>query len=167
MNKKQQNSTELAKVDKLIGLTALQEKCAIMLAAGTSITEAAKQLELDRGTIYCWLKKTTFACFLHKQQNESKAMLQGCIMNMQGQAVKALQEALSSSNETIKLKAACWVIEKVSSQESLADDPSEVLAAKCWEGCWLELEDRTFNKERYRKLLEEAGLDTSTANFDR
>ena len=75
-----------------IGLTAIQEKCAVLLAAGTSITDAAAALQLDRGTIYCWKKKVTFTCYLNRLQAEAKELLQGSLLEMQGLALRVIKQ---------------------------------------------------------------------------
>ena len=42
------------------GLTPIQEKAAIMLANGDSITLVAESLNINRTTIYQWQQKVTF-----------------------------------------------------------------------------------------------------------
>ena len=144
-------------MNKQIGLTAIQERCAVLLAAGTSITEAAETLRLDRGTIYCWKKKVTFACYLNKLQEQVKDMLQGSMFDLQGQAVQALKESLVSQNEAIRLRAAMWLIERLSSISLGCSDPKEVIKGQCYEESWAG--DIMLNEKKYVAALQKEGLD--------
>lgn len=146
-------------INSKIGLTALQEKCAIMLAAGTSITDTAAALNIDRGTIYCWKKKVTFSCNLNRLQQESKEMLQGGLLDLQGHALQALQEALTSENEAVKLKASIWLLEKLDSMKVGASDPKEVIREICTEDIWPDVAAPILNKNKYKTMLQEEGLE--------
>lgn len=161
MNKKQQISTDKPAapevVSNQIGLTAIQEKCAVMLAAGASITEVAGALHIDRGTIYCWKKKVTFTCYLNRLQKESKDILQGNLFELQGQALQALKDSLASDNESVKLKAAVWLIERLASIEVGGSEPKEVIKRICSEPYW---DDSAVfvNERKYKAMLLEEGL---------
>ena len=159
MNEKQQKSTIPAAtaepVNPQIGLTALQEKCAVLLAAGTSITDTASALNLDRGTIYRWQKKITFTCYLNRLQAEAKEVLEGSLFEMKALALKALKEALSSPNEALKLKAATWLLERLASLPVGTTEPKEVIRKICQikQDWWY------MDSDKYNRMLEQEGLE--------
>ena len=163
MNKNQQISTDQVavpeEVNTQIGLSAIQEKCAVMLAAGASITEVSETLHLDRGTIYCWKKKVTFCCYLNRLQQEAKEVLQGNLFELQGQALQALKDSLASPNDSVRLKAAIWLVEKLSSLQVGAYDPKSVIKTICTESCWTDLTEPSLNERKYLAMLAEEGLE--------
>lgn len=162
MNKNQHISTNNEgspeAVNSQIGLTAIQERCAIMLASGSTITEVAETLHLDRGTIYSWKKKVTFTCYLNRLQIESKDILKGNLFELQGQALQALKDSLVSSNEAIRLKAAVWLIERLASSEVGAYDPKEAIRQICSKP-YIGFDETYLDRRQYIAMLEESGLE--------
>ncbi len=134
------------------GLTAIQEKGAILLASGIRITEVAKELGLSRGTLYRWQSQIAFQCFYNLMKQDVKNYLEGSVLELHKQALDGIRAGLSSQNESIKLKASMWVVDKISRMEIGQTDVRRALQAECamtapWED------------SRYKQALEDAGLE--------
>ena len=86
-------------------------------------------------------------------------MLQGGLLDLQGHALQALQEALTSENEAVKLKASIWLLEKLDSMKVGASDPKEVIREICTEDIWPDVAAPILNKNKYKTMLQEEGLE--------
>ncbi len=107
----EQKSKEL--VNKSTGLTPKQEECATLLASGQRVVDVAEQLSISRTTIYQWLTYIPFKRFYTALCAEIKNHLNVSIFSMCDDALKAIKEALASSDDVVKFKTATWVLERV------------------------------------------------------
>lgn len=155
MDKIKQKTT----VSDITGLTPLQEDAAILLAAGTSITDVCKRLELNRTTLYQWQDKVTFKCFMNYQRMQMRDELKNGIYGLHKKAVKALEDCLSSDNDRIRLDAAATIIDKVTAYEIGETDARNELKKQAT-SCDLVPAGRwnTLDEEKYIRLLKENGL---------
>ena len=163
MNRNQQNPTQMAvpvdAIDKTTGLTPLQERCAVLMASGTTITDIAKELGLDRGTLYQWLKKITFQCYLNQLKKAIQDNMTGRLFDLHSSAMDALQKCLHSENEGIRFKCAVWIIEKLYSAEVGEDDARKVLEKEYTHTGLLEGWDTHLDRDGYERRLREEGLE--------
>lgn len=99
-DKKQQKAAISQEVNRQTGLTPTQERAAMLLAAGWSITAAADKVRVRRQTIYKWQTLTTFQSFFNQcadySNNLSKEMqglwrqmLSGKLITLDEQAYRA------------------------------------------------------------------------------
>ncbi len=159
-DKIQQNPTNMERVNKETGLTPLQERAASLLVAGKSYTEIANELQIDRSTLYSWTDKLTFKAYFNKLNKEIQDQVKNNLVSMYNDAVKAFQESLNSSvNPAIRLKAACWLFEKLEQQKIGSTDPRSFLRQMATESVWPEMEMVKINQTEYRKLCKENGID--------
>lgn len=163
MNENQQISTQKAisveAIDKTTGLTPLQERCAVLMASGTTITDIAKELGLDRGTLYQWLKKVTFQCYLNYLKKTIQDNMTGKLFDLHSSAMEAIQKCLFSDNENIRFKTAVWIIEKLYSSEVGEGDVRKELEKECTHSGLMEGWNNYLDKEEYKQRLAEEGLD--------
>lgn len=150
----EQNDTMIAKpngqVSKDTGLTAQQEKCAILLASGIKITDVAEQIGTSRGTLYRWQNLVAFQCFYNLMKQDIKNYVEGSVLELHTKALKAIGESMESNNEQIRLKASMWVIDKIQQIEVGNTDVRRALmlqGAVSWN-----------DKDEYERRLKEAGL---------
>lgn len=162
MNENQQNSTNVAiakeAIDQTTGLTPTQEKCAVMLASGVSITEIARELGLDRSTMYLWLKKVTFQCYFNHLRKEIQEKLTGNLFELHSSAIDAISKCLESDNESIRLKTAIWIVERLASIQVEEDNVRKVLEKECTHSQLTNGWDTYFNEKEYYQRLAEEGL---------
>lgn len=151
-NKNQQNRTKS-------GLTPIQEQAAILLASGETITAISEKLDINRSTIYEWLDVLTFKCFYNKQCEIVKEKLKAGLFGLQKEAIKAIKESLQSDNLAIKLKAAMWMVERLSIAHVGETDPIPIIRKRSGEGNWLGM-----NEEKFERLLEEYHLEDRDYN---
>lgn len=162
MNKSEQNQT----ISTESGLTPLQEQAATLLASGKNISAVAEELSLNRGTIYQWQQKLTFQCYFNFQRQEAKDTLKNGLFSLYNEALEAVKGCLTSENETIKLKAATYIIQKIEENSMGNTNIREVLKEQATrkEGFmtgW-ELEKEVFDEKEYKRLLKENGLKDNT-----
>ena len=95
------------------GLTSLQEKAAHLIAIGTKVQDVAEKVGVDRVTIWNWKKGSHFLAFLNCLRNEYRESSQSKILALHDQAKETLTRCLNSENETVALKAALAVLDRV------------------------------------------------------
>lgn len=156
-DRKQQNPTENMLESGLTGLTPLQEQAAIMLASGDSITQVAEKLGLNRSTIYEWQRKITFKCFFNFQRQEAKDTLRNGLAGLYNDALEAVKGCLASENESIRLKAAMWIIGKIEDNPIEDTDARQVLKREATKDM-VSWETTKLDEREYQKLLAENGL---------
>lgn len=164
----EQNLTNSAQALQVIhpdtGLTALQEKCCLLLAAGIRITDAALQVGASRGTLYRWLQQPAFWCYLNQAKKEVKEYVEGSLLNLHQKALEGIEASLDSQREDLRLKAATWVLEKIQEMPVGASDIRKVLLEEATlKPSRVDAWDR-FGREReiernYQKALADAGLE--------
>lgn len=167
MNNKQQKSTEptpKAEAAFKSGLSPIQEKAAIMLANGESITFVADSLNLNRTTIYQWQQKVTFQCYFNIRKQEATQNLRNGLVALYTEALEAVKAVLKSDNDAIKLKAAMLVIAKVEANPIGETDAKEILRKQATEVHDYGSEEifkpiEVFDNNKYHQLLEENGFD--------
>ena len=162
MNRNQQNQTILT----ASGLTPLQEQAATLLASGKNISEVAEELSLNRGTIYQWQQKITFQCYFNFQRQEAKDTLKNGLFSLYNEALEAIKGCLSSENETIKLKAATYIIQKIEENPMGETDIKEVLKGQATriesDFPIINAEREVFDEKEYKRLLIENGVKDDT-----
>lgn len=156
--KNQQKSTDSTSLST--GLSPIQEQCAILLATGENITSVADKLNINRTTIYQWQQKITFQCFFNLQRKDLKDNLRNGLCGMYDEALQAIRDCLQSNNESIKLKSAMLILEKVENMPNGTTDAREVLRKQAthnntWD--WA-LEKEELDEIEYQKLLKQNGL---------
>ena len=152
-----QNLTNSGSLPQLIspetGLTAVQEKCAALIASGTSITDAARELGISRGSVYRWQSLLPFKCYLNALKQDVKAAVEGRVLGLHAKALESVEGCLDSPNEAVRLKAATWILDKASQLDAGAANIREALKAEA-------SEEVGFNPEAaYKKKLQKYGLE--------
>lgn len=141
------------------GLTALQEKCAILLASGRRITDAAQEVGASRASIYRWLEQAAFLCFYNQMKKEVQQYVEGALLDLHQQALDGIKASLESTREEVRLKASIWVVEKVSQlpigETSLRQALKEGAAKEAKEDAF----ERSRNDRAYQRSLLDAGLE--------
>lgn len=157
-DKKQQKPTE---INPDSGLTILQEKAALLLASGESITSVSEELGLNRSTIYEWQKKITFQCFINSIRKEHQEATINRILQLHKKALEALENCMASDNDLIRFKAATWIIEKANEISVSSSDAREILkeeATTIKNPMEWNTKEVYFDEAKYKKLLKENGL---------
>lgn len=154
-NKNEQKTTK----SNVTGLTPLQEQACMMLASGEGITAVAEKLSLNRGTLYKWQHYMAFQCFYNQQCQDYKSEVKNALMGMHAQAIATVGELLETGNESTRLKAAMWLLEKVEAVEVGDTDIRAVLKAQCSHSLddWGDFAPQ-LNEREYKKALNYYGL---------
>lgn len=162
-----QNLTKSAQAVEVVhpdsGLTALQEKCAILLASGIRITEAAQQVGTSRASIYRWLESAAFVCFYNQMKKEVQNYVEGALLDLHQKALEGIKASLESTRDEVRLKASMWVVEKVSQmpigetsvRRALKEEARQNTKGDYWN-------NETFERDieaNYQQLLLDAGLE--------
>ena len=164
----EQNQTKQAQALQVIhsdtGLTALQEKCCLLLAAGIRITDAALQVGASRGTLYRWLQQPAFQCYLNQAKKEVQQFVEGSLLNLHQKALEGIEATLDSQREDLRLRAATWVLEKIQEMPIGASDIRKVLLEEATlKPSSVDIWDKTGRvreiERNYKKSLADAGLE--------
>lgn len=157
-DKNQQNPTNpINLMDAQSGLTTKQIEAATLIVAGETITSIADKLNINRSTIYEWLEKVTFQCYINRLLKDIVCKLNNELYSIGVDAIKALKETLQSNNDVIKLKAAQFIIESLTNKEIKESDPKKVFKAQCTTIPGVQWGE-VFNEGQYENLLKENGL---------
>lgn len=154
-NKNEQKTTK----SEQTGLTPIQEQACMMLASGEGFTTVAEKLSLNRGTLYKWQQNTAFICYYNQQCQDYKSEVKNALLGLHNQAVATVRELMTTGNESTRLKAALWLLEKVEAVEVGDTNVRAVLKARCTHGFenWGELTPQ-LDKSEYKRALKEYGL---------
>lgn len=154
-NKSEQKATK----SEQTGLTPIQEQACLMLASGEGFTTVAEKLSLNRGTLYKWQQNTAFQCYYNQQCQDYKSEVKNALLGLHSQAVATVRELMTTGNESTRLKAALWLLEKVEAVEVGATDIRAVLKDRCTHGFddWGKLTPQ-LDEQEYKQALKEYGL---------
>ncbi len=148
------------RVSSVTGLTPTQERACSLLASGAKTADVAQQLDVPEESIYLWQKQTTFSCYYNKQRSVIKNAAVQSLFGLMDEAVTAIRESLSSTNESVRLKAASYIIDKLQDVEVGKTDIIEAVKAEATysdpEG-W-GITDSVFHESEYRDRLKELGV---------
>mgnify|MGYP000940715831 CR=1 FL=1 len=98
---------------KTTDLKSLQEQAITLLIAGNSITDTAKALEIDRGTLYNWLNNNNFESEYNQMRAEYKEQARNNLLHLYSEAIETIKKLLNSQNETISFKTAIFILQSV------------------------------------------------------
>ncbi len=145
-------------VDSQTGLNPIQEEAAILLASGETITDVAAKIGVKRGTIYDWQGLVTFQCYYNQQRHNYKEHLTNGIIALTNDALTAIRNSLHSANESIQLKTATWLLEKIAEQKTGQTDVRAVVRKQCTSGIddWGGFEK--FDKTAYQSECKRLGI---------
>ena len=93
--------------------TILQEKCIDILLLGKSISEVSRELNITRNTIYDWKKDVNFVSELNKRQRELREVIKYDFLSLNKDAIETIKKSLQSKNETLRLKSAIFILDKI------------------------------------------------------
>jgi hypothetical protein len=91
--------------DGSVGLAAKQEQAAFMLAAGSTVTDAAAAVGADRATVSMWQRLPEFQAFVNRERAAARAASHGKLISLNQKAEARLETLLDSHNERIVLGA--------------------------------------------------------------
>lgn len=144
-------------ISSVTGLTPTQEKACSLLASGAKTTDVAQQLDVPEQTLYLWQKQTTFVCYYNKQRSVIKNAAVQSLFGLMDEAVTAIRESLTSTNENVRLKAATYIVDKLQGLEIGKTNIVEAVRAEATYpdmGGW----GSDFHESEYRNRLKELGV---------
>ena len=148
------------RVSSVTGLTPTQERACSLLASGAKTADVAQQLDVPEESIYLWQKQTTFSCYYNKQRSVIKNAAVQSLFGLMDEAVTAIRESLNSTNESVRLKAASYIIDKLQNVEVGKTDIVEAVKAEAtysdtdrWG-----ITENVFHENEYRDRLQELGV---------
>ncbi len=152
----------MGKYSKTTGLTPQQEKAAVLLASGNTITETAKKLNVIRSTVYEWAEKANFKAYYNSLIKDIRERSENALFGMIDEAHKAIRESLKSKNESVKLKAALSIIDRVKTVEIGETDPIKLIKQQCTYHSSFNIDfgDTEFDERRFEKLMQENNLES-------
>lgn len=116
------NDEKLQSQDKLrleTGLTQRQENAAALLAVGTTIAETARQVGVERNTVYRWLRQPAFCAHYKQQLKDVRREIRGRLSAMAEEAAGTLEILMRDGGEQSRLKAATYVLDRLSEDEKI------------------------------------------------
>lgn len=145
-------------VSSFTGLTPTQERACSLLASGVKTAEVAQELDVPEHTIYLWQKQTTFVCYYNKQRSVIKNAAVQSLFGLMDEAVTAIRESLNSTNESVRLKAASYIIETLQNVEVGKTDIVEAVREEAtYKDDWGRI-GSVFHEIEYRDRLKELGV---------
>lgn len=152
-------TTSKTRINSVTGLTPTQERACKLLASGTKATDVAQQLDVPEQTLFLWQKQTTFVCYYNKQRSVIKNAAVQSLFGLMEEAVTAIKESLNSANESVRLKAATYIVDKLQGLEIEDTDIVETVRA---EATYSESEnfynDNLFHEREYKQRLKSLGV---------
>lgn len=152
-SRKQQKPTN----SPLTGLTPQQEQAAMMMASGENITAVARQLNLNRSTLYEWQENMAFQCFYNQQCQDHQQAVKNALFGLHNTAIETLTDLLTNGNENTRLKASMWLLERVANTEIGKTNIRTALKEKCTHN-ELDVDWEKLNEDEYKAELKRYGL---------
>jgi len=124
MRSTQQKSTESTPRE----LTPKQSQVIIALVYGSSVTEAANQAQVDRSTIYTWMKAdAVFVAELKRERREHRDAVRARLGDLAAEAVSVLSELLKRGETPapVRLKVAMCVLQAFGALEAQSIGPTD------------------------------------------
>jgi GTP1/Obg family GTP-binding protein len=144
------------KVNPETGLTPLQEKAVALIVNGKSYTDAAKELKIDRSTLYSWSNKINFKAYYNRVISDVRQDVINELHSFHLDAVRVIRDSLNSKNDTVKIKVAFWLIEKLENRDIGHSDASAWIKKLCTSDTFDYLHNSTsFDENKYRQLCED------------
>jgi hypothetical protein len=109
MGTAQQKSTESTPRE----LTSKQAQVISALAHGSTVTDAARLAEVDRTTVYLWLKtEALFVAELNRERRERQQVLRAQLGELVPEALNGLADLLKpDANPAVRLRAIMFVLQ--------------------------------------------------------
>lgn len=151
MSENQQNSTEET------GLTIIQIKSIELLVSGRTKTEIAKELGIDRTTLYHWGKSLNYITYLNRVTNALKCYIEHALNNQAMAALETISLLLEQGQESTKMKIAIWLLENRDKNQRADDLRAEIIKRSSkYEGDW-DIPQK-LDEALYTRLCKENGI---------
>lgn len=138
------------------GLTPLQEKAVALIVNGKSYTDTAKELKIDRSTLYAWSSKINFQAYYNRFISDVRQDVINELHSFHLDAVKVIRDSLKSENASVKIKVAFWLIEKLEKRDIGNPDPRNwIKKLSTSNGFDHAFSPKTLDNEKYRQLCED------------
>lgn len=99
------------------GLTVLQERAAVAIAAGKRISDIVNELGVPSRTLYDWLKVPEFIHHYKRLQKDVVLEIRGQLSGLADKAIKTLELLIDGGGEQARLKAACYILDHLTSEQ--------------------------------------------------
>lgn len=146
-------------INRVTGLTPTQEQACSLLASGAKTAAVAQQLGIPEQTLYLWQKQTTFVCYYNKQRSVIKNAAVQSLFGLMDEAVTAIRESLNSSNESVRLKSATYIVDKLQDMEIGKTDVVEAVRAEATYTDNWDFAGDTFHEKEYKAKLKALGVE--------
>ncbi|MCP4314234.1 MAG: hypothetical protein GY790_23520 [Bacteroidetes bacterium] len=148
------------KVNIDTGLTPLQEKAVALIVNGKSYSDTAKQLKIDRTTLYVWSNKINFQAYYNRLISDVRQDVINELHSFHLDAVKVIRDLLNSKNETVKIKVAFWLIEKLENRQIGDSDARSLIKKLCTTNDMdFRFNSTSLNEKKYRQICEDNCLE--------
>lgn len=99
------------------GLTIMQERAAVSIAAGERVSEIAKALGVPSRTLYDWMAIPEFIRHYKRLQKDVVLEIRGQLSGMADKAIETLKALMETGGEQARLKASCYVLDHLSNEQ--------------------------------------------------
>ena len=90
------------KVNTETGLSPLQEKAVGLIVTGKSYSDTAKELKIDRSTLYAWSIKINFQAYYNRLISDVRQDVINELHSFHLDAVRVIRDSLNSKNNAVK-----------------------------------------------------------------
>lgn len=151
-------TTDKAGVSTATGLTKVQEEACILLARGEEISAIAEQLGVTQDSLFLWQKQPTFKCYYNRQRSIIRHAATQGVYALAGEALSTLRDCLGSINDSVRLKAATFILDKLQADDvGTIDIVEEVRAEATYDdSAFL---GSYFHEDEYRQRLDALGVE--------
>lgn len=104
-------------ISRVTGLTAKQEQVCECLVAGEDLDAVAAKFGISVSTLYIWQKQPTFTCYYNKCRGVRRESAVQSLYGLADEAIRTVRDSMSSENESVRLRAATYIIDKLHSAE--------------------------------------------------
>jgi transposase-like protein len=108
-------------------LTPLQTQAVSRLLAGQSVAAVARELDIDRSTLYAWRKHPHFSLILSQARARQAEIVTSALQDLAETAVDTIRDLMLSSDTpaAVRLRAAQAVLQNLPAPESAPSEHAE------------------------------------------
>ena len=108
------------------GLTAEQERAALMLATGAGVQAVSDAVDVHRSTLWAWRQTAAFEAYYNQLLSDIRRDVRCGLVGLYREALETVRRCLESDDPKVALDAAFRVIERAESLSTGKTDAGKI-----------------------------------------
>jgi transcriptional regulator with XRE-family HTH domain len=146
------------------GLTPLQERAAILLAQGVTVTEVADELNVDRSTLWRWRQHPAFQAYSNRIAAGIRGAIRDRVLSLQDKVFEVMIRELDREDARA-IRPALFILDRVLKMDDGSTDVREIIRKECDTYLNNILSPYHVDDEVYERRCAELGIDGEAVSY--